>query len=208
MTFFALLPAAGFSRRMGTEKLRLLIDGQPVLTRLIQTFRGAGVEKVLVVLGPATADLADAVQAAGACVFCLPEATQEMQETVQRGLAWINTHWQPLATDAFFLSPADHPAITARVVLQLKDWLDQHPHSLAFKPTFQGKRGHPVLCRWQLSAAILAAATGTGLNSILARYRESTVTREVESPGILADMDTPADYDQIKRLLSVTSCKR
>ena len=198
MNVFALLPAAGLSKRMGTEKLRLPIDGQPVLTRLIRVFRAAGVEKILAVLGPSTADLADVVQTAGGRALTLPEPTQDMQETVQKGLAWINANWHPLHTDAFFLSPADFPAITPAIVRQLKEVLDQHQQILVVKPVHEGKRGHPVLCRWELANAMLNAAPGTGLNHVLAQYREATVTLDVATPRVLMDMDTPEDYDQAR----------
>lgn len=201
MNVFALVPAAGLSLRMGTEKLRLSVNGQPVLARVIRAFREGGVEKVLVVLGPATADLTSIVENAGARVLNLSEGTRDMQETLQRGLTWIKTHWQPLPTDAVFLSPADLPAIPSDVVCCLKDTLKQHPEAFMVKPSFAGKRGHPVLCRWLLASPILDAAPGTGLNRVLSHYREATITVEAMSPNILIDMDTPADYEQIKRVL-------
>ena len=92
MTFYAVIPAAGQSQRMGREKLRLPVGGQPILLRLVEAFRAGGVEKILVVLGPTSADLAERVQAAGGTAVCLPAATPDMRATVQHGLTWMTAH--------------------------------------------------------------------------------------------------------------------
>jgi CTP:molybdopterin cytidylyltransferase MocA len=194
MNLCALIPAAGVSRRMGREKLRLPLEGTPLLAHLLQTFRQAGVEKILVVLGPRTADLAALVTVAGAEALCLPHQTADMQETVQQGLAWLQRHWQPTAETLLFLCPADYPAVRTEVLQQLVTALTHHPETLVAVPLYADQRGHPVLCRWPVVEAMQTAAPATGLNRVMRQYEAVTLTVPVPDQGVLLDVDTPEDW--------------
>lgn len=205
MNVFALIPAAGASRRMGREKLRLLVGGQPVLVRLLQCFRESGVDKVLVVLAPHTADLAAVVLEAGAAALCLPCATADMQETVQNGLAWLQAQWYPQREDAIFLCPADFPAIQPAVIRHLLDTMAQHPEAMVAVPASDGKRGHPVLFRWPVALDMMSAASGLGLNQVIRQYTGATLLIPVNDRGVLLDVDTPEDLSRLAEFLQAES---
>src|SRR5207237_3552168 len=53
----ALIPAAGKSTRMGRPKLALPLGGRTVLEHVVAALRDAGVEHVLVVVGPHVPEL-------------------------------------------------------------------------------------------------------------------------------------------------------
>ncbi len=116
---FALLPAAGHSRRMGRPKLSLPLGGRTVLEWTVAALREGGVETVLVVVGPHVADLAETAERAGARVCQLAEPTPDMRATVEQGLHWLEQTFAPGEQDAWLLCPADHPALDAGVVRQL-----------------------------------------------------------------------------------------
>ena len=66
---FALVPAAGFSRRMGRPKLGLPLGERTVLEHVVAALRQGGAEHVLVVVGPHVPELAPLAAAAVAEVL-------------------------------------------------------------------------------------------------------------------------------------------
>src|SRR5262249_35030852 len=112
---FALLPAGGQSRRMGQPKLALPLGGRTVLGWVIAALRDVPVDHVLVVIGPHVPELVPLANAAGADVLQLSHETSDMRATVEHGLRALEERWAPRPGDAWFLVPADHPALDASV---------------------------------------------------------------------------------------------
>src|SRR5437660_9758870 len=100
---FALIPAAGESRRMGRPKLTLPLGDRTVLEHVIMALRQAGLEHILVVAGPHSADVAALAHQAGASTLVLPQQTPDMRATVEQGLVWLETHLHPTDGDAILL---------------------------------------------------------------------------------------------------------
>ena len=194
---FALVPAAGKSRRMGRPKLLLPLGGRPVVQRVVSAFRAGGVGTVLVVVGPDLPELAARAEEAGARVLRLAEDTADMRETAQRGLAWLEAERRPGPQDAFFLAPADHPALDPAVVRALLDARAAHPAYSVFVPAHQGRRGHPALIGWPHVAGIRRLPPGQGLNAYLRGKEEQTLLVPVDSADVLCDLDTPEDYERL-----------
>jgi molybdenum cofactor cytidylyltransferase len=194
-----LLPAAGKSERMGRPKLALPLGGRTVLERVVTALRQGGVDHVLVVAAPHTAELAPLAEAAGAACLLLRHETPDMRATVERGLAWLEDHFHPGPGDAWALVPADHPALDAAVVRRL---LDAHAAAGAsvVVPTFQGRRGHPTLIGWEHVAGLRAHPPGEGVNAYLRLHRGRTLELAVDSDAVLCDLDTPEDYERLLNL--------
>ena len=201
MRVFALIPAAGQSRRMGRPKLALPLGDRTVLERVISAVRDSGVEQVLVVIGPATAFLRPLAEQAGASVHVLPEETPDMRATIQAGLAWIEEQHHPQLDDAWLLLPADHPTLTPEVVRALLAAADANPRQSIFLPTHAGQRGHPTLLRWRHAAALPTLPPGQGLNAHIRAHGNETLTLPWPSSEVLCDLDTPADYDRLRKSL-------
>jgi molybdenum cofactor cytidylyltransferase len=65
-------------------------------------------------------------------------------------------------------------------------------------PRFEGRRGHPVLVSRALFAEFLALDATAQARDVVARHEAEIVYVDVEDPGILKDVDTPADYEQLR----------
>lgn len=196
MRLFALLPAAGLSRRMGTPKLALSLHGRTILERVIDAVRQGGVEQVLVVLAPHVAFLGEIAAAAGAEVLLLDEATPDMRATLERGLARLETLACPAPEDAFLLVPADHPTLDPAVVRLLARALVP-PYSIAI-PTWEGKRGHPALIGWRHVAGIRVWPPDQGVNSYLRSRADETILVPWTDEEVLFDLDTPEDWKRLE----------
>src|SRR5436309_15902360 len=113
---YAVVPAGGRSTRMGRPKLALPLGDRTVIEHVVAALRAGGADRVLVVVGPHTPELAPLASAAGADVCRLPEATADMRATVEHGLRWLEENCRLRPDDAWLLAPADHPTLDAGVV--------------------------------------------------------------------------------------------
>jgi molybdenum cofactor cytidylyltransferase len=190
----AILPAGGRSRRMGRPKLLLPWRGHTVLEQVILTLQAGGVERTLAVVTPELPELATLARQRGADALVLPEPTPDMRATVEAGLAWAEHHWQPAPDDAWFLVPADHPALEPAVIRALLRARQGDPAAGGFVPTWEGQRGHPALIAWAEVAALRALPAGVGLNAHFRAHPERLRKVPVATAAVLADLDTPEDY--------------
>jgi molybdenum cofactor cytidylyltransferase len=195
---YAIIPAAGQSTRMGRPKLLLPVGGRTVLEQVITTIKKAGVQDVLVVFGPHQKEYVPIAAEALAHVIVLAQPTGDMRETVQGGLAWYRHKFDPDPTaDQWLLCPADHPTLNGAVVRRLAQMRKNNPAKSIVLPTYEGKRGHPVLVDWKHSPGLRMLPHGQGINVYLRQQAAETLEVPVDTPDILIDLDTPEDYEKL-----------
>jgi CTP:molybdopterin cytidylyltransferase MocA len=182
----AVVPAAGLSRRMGSEKILLPFGRSTVLETILETLAGAGVTEVVTVLRPDLTEAAEMAGRLGARVVFNPHPEEEMLESIRLGLGAI----APEAPGAF-LWPADHPAVSAGTIATLSRFA--HP-ALALIPCWQSRRGHPALIGRRLFSAIGAIPPGEGLRHLWRTLPDAVVEFSVEDPGTVQNVDTLEDY--------------
>lgn len=186
---------------MGQPKLLLPLGDSTVLERVVSAFRSAGVGHVLVVIGPHVSELVPIARDAGAIPILLDEPTPDMRATIEAGLAWAERKWKPAPTDGWFLSPADHPTLSAGVIRQLIEEWSNHDASILVA-THRAQRGHPTLIEWQHVAPIRTMPSNWGPNTYLRQQKGSLREVEIDDPGILTDLDTPEDYQALTNRLA------
>jgi molybdenum cofactor cytidylyltransferase len=196
---FAVLPAAGKSLRMGRPKLSLPLGERTILEHVLAALHQAGVEHILVVLPPHGGELATVARKAGAYVHLLAEETADMRATVQQGLSWLEQRFPPRSDDAWLLVPADHPTLSSSVVGELDKAHKNHPECSIFVPTFDGRRGHPLALTWRHVAGMRAHVAGEGWNSYVRQHADDVREVAVETESVLWDLDTPEDYERLRR---------
>ncbi|MBC7779538.1 MAG: NTP transferase domain-containing protein, partial [Proteobacteria bacterium] len=60
-------------------------------------------------------------------------------------------------------------------------------------PTWRGERGHPVGFHRCFGAELSSLAGDEGARQVLARHHAALQRLAVEDPGVVRDIDTPAD---------------
>ena len=186
MKLAAIVPAAGLSLRMGREKVLLRAGETSILERVLSTLAAAGVVDRIVVLRPDLPEAAGAARLAGARVVWNERPREEMLLSVRLGIAGL-----PNDVDAFYVWPADHPAVLSGTL----DLLARRAaREKVILPVHQGRRGHPALVGADLIEAIGAIPAGEGLRHLWRMRPEALTEVAVEDPGILVDLDTPEDY--------------
>jgi molybdenum cofactor cytidylyltransferase len=186
----AIVLAAGLSRRMGRFKLLLPWGQETVIERVVRTLEEATDGEILVVTGWRAGEVAAALKHTRARPVYNPDyEAGEMLSSVQVGL-------RAAAPDAVaaLICLGDQPQMRVETVRRVLDDGKAVGWKNVVIPSYRLHAGHPILLPRPVWPAVLAG-TGT-LKVALAPYRESFVYSVVDTPSILADLDTPDDYAQ------------
>lgn len=185
MNAAAIILAGGASTRMGTPKAALTYDGESFVDRLARIFEPAAAE-IVVVVGRHAREIRAATRRP---VHFVVNAEWELGQlsSLQCGLSVL-----PPEIRAVFFTPVDYPLIAPETPPRLLAALSGGA-TFAI-PTFEGRHGHPVLFRSQVIAEFFALGAGGSARDVVHRHRESAVYVDAGDPGILRDVDEPADY--------------
>ena len=92
---FAVVPAAGESRRMGRPKLLLPLAGSTVIGRLLSVLARPEIVETIVVIRPGDESLRAAVEGAGATPLVPAVAPAEMRVSVEHALRHLQERHEP-----------------------------------------------------------------------------------------------------------------
>lgn len=187
-----LVTAAGESTRMGGfPKPLLTVDGRRFVERLVSTYREAGVETVVVVLGHEADEVEARVDLSDATVVRNDDYEEGMLSSVRAGVRVAREK----DADGLFLSPVDYPLIPAGVLERLTAaYADAHAEADVVHPTVDGERGHPPLFAASTFDALLSAPDDEGARAVVYDSETDTADVEVGDERILVDVDTPDEY--------------
>jgi molybdenum cofactor cytidylyltransferase len=188
---FAVLPAAGYSRRMGVPKLLLPWKERTVIEQVLAVWQASAVDRVFVVLRQEQHTLIRLCRRSGVNVVVPEQPPAEMKHSVQAALVQIQHLDQPKEYDVVLLAPADMPYLTTDVIDRLLTRYD-HQQPCMLLPVFGRRQGHPLLIPWSLSHEVLMLGPDQGVNSLLDRHPVRTL--EVDDSACLQDLDHPVDY--------------
>lgn len=201
MSLFAIVPAAGLSRRMGQPKLVMDLAGKTVIERLLTTLAHPAITETVVVIRRGDQQLAEAVaQLAIPNVRVVqPEVDPpDMRTSVEHAIESVSKNHSPQPTAGWLLIPADHPVLDALVLDELiSAWQTTSEDILI--PQHAAKNGHPTFFRWTLTCSLCEIPDGKGLNWFRAALGVRIRKLPVDSKSILLDLDTPDDFKRIQQ---------
>ncbi|MDD4880991.1 MAG: nucleotidyltransferase family protein [Gallionellaceae bacterium] len=179
-----ILLAAGRGSRFGADKLRHpLPDGTPMALAAARNLHTALPDALAVVNGE-DAELIALLEQAGLSVSVCPHAADGMGASLAWGVAQSET------ADGWLIALADMPWI-ALATIQTVAGAVTGPHSIA-APTHQGRRGHPVAFGRAYRDELMALGGDEGARRLLAAHAAEVVLLPCADPGILLDIDSPA----------------
>ena len=185
----AIILAAGESKRMGQPKMLLPWGETTVLGHVISTFISAGIHDVTVVLGGARDQVEDIVLRSGArSVFNSEYAGGEMLLSLQRGI-----EAQSRQTQAALIGLGDQPQVQKGTVRLICERFKKSRSKLIV-PSFEMRRGHPWLVERSMWSELLEMSPQRSPRDFLNQHAKEIEYVQVETPSILADLDTMDDY--------------
>jgi molybdenum cofactor cytidylyltransferase len=188
----AIVLAAGRSSRMGRAKATLPAgDGHTFLTRIVQTFRDAGVDDVIVVVGHDADLIASSFAGSG-----LP-ARFVVNRDYDKGqlsslLAGLNVLDRP-GVAAVLLTLVDVPLVSPSTVRAVIDAY-RRTQAPIVRPTSGSRHGHPLLIDRALFAALRAADPSTGAKPIVRAHASAAGDIPIADEGAFTDIDTEEEY--------------
>lgn len=181
-----LVLAAGASSRMGQPKALIELDGRTFIESICATLWSAGLDDIIVVAG-AEADRIVAAVPAPARTVIARDWQRGMRASLRAGLG-------AAGPGPVMLTHVDRPRIAAATLAQL---LDAASPDAVTVPYHGGEPGHPVV----LPAAIrhrLDRDDDTPLRDVIAAFGIRRV--DIDDPGILLNVNTPADLARLAGL--------
>jgi molybdenum cofactor cytidylyltransferase len=188
---WAIVLAAGESRRMGFPKMLLEIRGKPMIENVILNVLSSGIENILVVLGADHERVKEPVKRMPV-QFCYNENYRDgMLSSVRCGLQNL-----PDDFEAVLFFQGDQPFISHELIDKLTGIFQKTGRGIII-PLYDRKRGHPLLVGRKYRNKIEELDDSAGLRSLAQIYADDVLEVETEDNGILIDCDTYDDYMNI-----------
>ena len=182
----ALLLAAGQSSRMGSNKLLAEIDGRPMVARVAQRLLSSHARPIVAVLG----NQADQVDAALGKLpvdrVRNPAFAEGLSSSLKAGLAAL-----PEDIDGVIVCLGDMPLVAGRDLDRLIAAFNPLEGRAIVVPVRRGKRGNPVLWAKRFIPDMAELAGDVGAKQLIGEHAELVCEVEMDSDGILVDIDTP-----------------
>jgi molybdenum cofactor cytidylyltransferase len=190
MKVLGVVPAAGRSSRMGNPKPLLDAGGRSFLERVVTALRDGGATEVIVGVRTEKGPIPAAALAAGARILVPHDVEDGPIATVREAI--LSVEGDP-EVRGLLLLPVDHPRVeTGTVAALLAAAASTAP--LIAMPVHRGESGHPVFLSREVFPDLLEPDLEEGARSVVDRHRARVLEVEVDDPGILADLNTLADY--------------
>jgi len=184
----AILLAAGESRRMGYPKPLLMAGGETFIARTVAMCLTVA-DRVVVVLGAHADRVWPAVpRDTRVSIVANPHFDRGQLSSLKVGLAQVAQGH----ADAALVHLADHPLVAPATFGALAAEYARSGRPIAIARD-HGRRGHPVIFARALFSELAAAAEDQGARVVVNADPARVAYLEVEDPGVVLDLDTPAD---------------
>lgn len=179
------LLAAGSASRFGSNKLlHPLLTGVPIAVTAARRLR-ATLPRCIAVVRPGARELAALLEAEGFETAVCENADEGM------GASLACAARSAGAVEGYLVALADMPFIRASSMEAVRDALVGGAPLVA--PYFRSRRGHPVGIAGRFRDELRAARGDEGARQLLQTHAADIVKIPVGDPGVIRDIDTPAD---------------
>jgi len=104
-------------------------------------------------------------------------------------------HLSSAQPDGVMVFLIDHPIINRSLVNQLIDTFSRNTSPIVL-PSFEHRRGHPMIFGAELFNEVLGAPLNQGAIAVVRKHAHEILHLEVDEPGVLVDIDTPEAYEE------------
>lgn len=185
----------GQSRRMGVvNKLLAKVDGKPMIRHAVDTVREAGADPVIVVTGHEAERVRAVLDDADVIFVHNDDYAEGLSTSLRTGIAAV-----PNTCDGALVALGDMPRLQPAHVERLIDAFSPDAGRAICVPTWQGKRGNPVLWARRFFAEMEQVDGDVGAKHLIGALVE--LVHEVEMPdsGVLIDVDSPEALAELMR---------
>jgi len=183
--------AAGASKRMGRPKMLLPWDEETVLSHVVSVFHKAGMEDINVITGGAREQVEDAISHLNIKIIYNENfAKGEMLSSIQCGIQTLTYQ-----TEAILIGLGDQPQVQEGSVRMVWEAYRDTGSNIVV-PSYQMRRGHPWLVARTHWSELQKMESHQSPRDFLNAHHEEIHYVNIEDSAILADLDTPEDYQR------------
>lgn len=185
---WAVILAAGESKRMNSPKLILPYGKTTMIGHLIDNILKSDINNILVVLGGWRDELVKAIEGLHVSSCFNDNYKSGMLSSVICGLDSL-----PPGTEAAMIFPGDQPDISPEIINSLIRSLSITDRGIMIA-VHEGIRGHPILIRKKFFAEVEKLDSGIGLRELLSKFHNEVYEVETVNKMVLRDIDTHEEY--------------
>src|SRR3954467_2652849 len=204
-SFAGVILAAGDSTRMGQDKALLPWQGGTFLTAAIDVLKPV-TEMVIVVGGKNTNSLLPTIYQKGVFITENHQTERGQFSSLQIGLQEVLNRGRDTAIVALVDRPAPHLKTVQNIKRHFLESVQSG--SWAVVPEFEGKHGHPFIAGREMIERFLRAPQDSTARDVEHAAQQYISYLKVNDPFVIANVDTPEQYQELRQNLIKTSRAR
>lgn len=188
-----ILLAAGLSTRMGEPKQLLPFKGSTIIETVVNNMLQAKFQEVIVVIGHCADKIQPLLNQLPVKIVVNPNYHEGMLTSAQEGIRSIK-HNNTCNQSSFSIMLVDQPQITSKLIDIVIDAYGHTDKGIVL-PSYNYRRGHPVIFHHKYADDILALDTDSGgVRSLFNKYSQDIHYVDVDTDAVLRDIDYREDY--------------
>ncbi len=190
----AVVLAAGRSTRMGAiNKLIAEIGGKPLVRIAAEQALASHASPVIVVTGHERERVEAALAGLPVRFVNNPDYADGLGTSLKAGIAAV-----PAEADGVIVCLGDMPQVDSQLIDRLIAAFDPERGALVVVPTFDGRRGNPVVWSRRFFHDLMGITGDIGARHLIGSYAEAVVEVRVAGEAGLTDVDTPESLSAVK----------
>jgi molybdenum cofactor cytidylyltransferase len=186
---YLMVLAAGLSTRFGRNKLVELVDGVPIVARVVRAGQAAGLKNTVVVTGHERESVLKALAPLSFEEIHNPDYFQGMSTSIRAGVGYLKDKAR-----AIVISPGDMAFTEARLFEVVLAEFARSPNAIVVA-TYKGRSGHPILFNESTFEDLMKITEEKrGMKEVVQANRENTTYVETSTPRALLDIDYEEDF--------------
>jgi molybdenum cofactor cytidylyltransferase len=183
----AVVLGAGQSRRMGeANKLLAPVDGAPMIARVVAAVLATRARPVVVVTGHDDDAVRAALAGQGVTFVHNPRYAEGMSTSLRAGIEHLGR-----TIEGALVCLGDMPRVRPEDLEAILGAFDPEAGRALVVPTWEGRRGNPVLFAARYFEEMCALSGDVGARSLLEKHAASVCSVPMGDRGVTLDVDTP-----------------
>jgi len=187
----AAILAAGQSRRMGQPKALVPYQGTTFLEHLIQVAKHSRIGVTKIVIGARAETILSRLPMDPGSVVVNEEWQRGQLSSIQAAIRGLPHN----KTEGLMIFPVDHPLVSSHLISTLIEAFDKSKKVIVL-PTYQGRRGHPVIFRAELYAELLSASPAVGARQVVWAHPGEIAEVETHEEGVVLNLNDPESLER------------
>lgn len=185
---WAIVLAAGESRRMGSPKMLLPYNDVTIIEQVLNNMMDSNVDRVVVVVGADREEIMKVTRQYDVFHCYNIDYKSGMLSSVKCGFNSL-----PEGCLAALIMPGDQPMTGPGEINRVISSFIESDRGLVMA-AHKGRRGHPLIVDMKYFEEVLSLPDEEGLRALSERHPEDVLESDTDDSSVLRDIDTQEDY--------------